>query len=413
MSRGNPRTEWAACLGGCCRGPAYCWCVLRIRALLVIVAVVALVGCGVNPAFKPVGAAEPPAVLTVSVADGSQDVPVDTVLTVRPDGAAVREVEVTSTATGPSSAEVTGSVNAEGVWTADALLDPGATYVVTARGAAADGAEVTSRRQFTTVSLERDQEVFPSVTPIVSGPFGVAQPIVIQFDLPVEDKAEFERRLAVTSTPAQEGAWGWISDTEVHYRGKEYWEPGTVLHLDARLNGVNAGNGTYGQANRTLDLTIGKRQVTTVDLEAKKATFSSEGSEPQVFPISAGKEGFTTRSGTKVIMEKLASTRMDSETTGIAGNSAEGYDLEVSWALRLTSSGEFFHAAPWNASNFGRVNASHGCTGLSDSDARALYQQSQIGDPVVYTGSDRPMELGNGWSEWNLSWEQWQERSAL
>lgn len=384
-----------------------------IRALLATVAVLALVGCGTIPGLKPTGATETPATFAVSVTDGAKDVPVDTLLTVTPAGATLREVQVTSTATGPSSAEITGSINPGGVWTADTLLDPDATYVVTARGADAHGADVTSRTEFTTVNLTRKQEVFPSVTPLSGGPFGVAQPIVIQFDLPVKDRAAFERRLTVTSTPAQEGSWGWVSDTEVHYRPKEYWQPGTTLHLDARLNGVNAGNGTYGQANRTVDLTIGKRQLTTVDLQAKQATFTRDGSEPETFPISAGKPGFTTRSGTKVIMEKLASTRMDSETTGISGDSSEGYDLQVSWALRLTSSGEFFHAAPWNAGKFGRVNDSHGCTGLSTANAYTLYEETQIGDPVEFTGSNRTMEFGNGWSEWNLTWDQWREHSAV
>ena len=65
----------------------------------------------------------------------------------------------------------------------------------------------------------------------------LAAPIIDSFLVGVRlaDKAEFERHLTVTSTPAQEGSWGWISDTEAHYRPKEYWQPGTKLHLDARL----------------------------------------------------------------------------------------------------------------------------------------------------------------------------------
>jgi lipoprotein-anchoring transpeptidase ErfK/SrfK len=405
----------------------------RIRMGVSIAAVLAMVGCGVTPAVEAVvppaagataipsaeAAAPPatipsgPAALAVSVADGSEDVPVDSLITVTPRRATVTEVEVTTTASGQNAAKVTGSVNADGVWTADTRLDPGASYTVTARGKADDGAEVTARSRFSTVSLSRSQEVFPTLTPILGGPFGVAQPIVVQFDLPVTDKTAFEQNLHVTSTPAQEGSWGWISDTEVHYRPKDYWQSGTTVHLDARLNGVNAGNSTYGQLNRTLDLTIGKRQTGTVDLDTKQLTFTREGEEPQVFPISAGKEGFTTRSGVKVIMEKLDSTRMDSETTGIDNGSAEGYDMQVAWALRLTSSGEFFHAAPWNEGNFGTANVSHGCTGLSTADAYTLFEQAQIGDPFEFTGSERSMEFGNGWSGWNETWEQWQERSAV
>lgn len=334
-----------------------------------MVALLPLVGCGVNPLESPTARGAvitvDPSALTVSVADGSKAVPVDTLITVTSKDATVRDVEVTSTVTGKSAAEITGSTNAEGVWTGDTRLYPGATYTVIPREAALNGTEITSGSQFATVSLTSSDVAFPTLTRIAGGPFGVAEPIVIQFDLPVKDKAESERHLTVTSTPAQEGSWGWISDTEVHYRSKEYWQPGTTLHLDARLNGVNAGNGTFGQLNRTLDLTNGKRQTATVDLQTKQLTF----------------------------------TRMDSETTGIAGSSAEGYDLQVAWALRLTTSGEFFQA-PWNDGKFGLVNANHGCTGLSTANAHQLYDQTQIGDPIQFTGSDRSMV-------------QWRERSRL
>jgi len=33
--------------------------------------------------------------------------------------------------------------------------------------------------------------------------------------------------------------------------------------------------------------------------------------------------------------------------------------------------------------------------------------------PVVYTGGTHPMEPGNGWGLWNISWQRWQSYSAL
>ena len=61
----------------------------------------------------------------------------------------------------------------------------------------------------------------------------------------------------------------------------------------------------------------------------------------RTIPITAGKEGFTTRSGIKVILEKLASHRMDAATGGTPKNSPDHYDLLVQYALRVTWSGEF------------------------------------------------------------------------
>lgn len=366
----------------------------------------------------PISAATPtptgPFELALNVADGATKVPVDTLITATPKFGRVDSLEIQSTASGKSTLPKIGAHAADqGVWQADSRLDPGATYTVTATGTGADGTTKTAKAKFTTMSLSRSQEVYPTLTPVQGGPFGVAQPIVIQFDHKVTDKAEFERNLKVTSVPAQEGSWGWIDDKTVHYRPKDHWKPGTDITLDANLNGVNAGNGLYGQESRQLKVKIGREQSAKVDLKAHTLTFTRAGEPPKVWKQTAGKEGFTTRSGMKVIMEKAEGIKMESETTGIARDSAEGYSVKVDYALRVTTSGEFIHSAPWNEGNFGVRNASHGCVGMSDEDAYAFYQASQIGDPVEFVGSDRKLEDDNGWSAWNMSWDQWKAKSAL
>lgn len=104
---------------------------------------------------------------------------------------------------------------------------------------------------------------------------------------------------------------------------------------------------------------------------------------------------------------------MASETIGIASNSAEAFDLKVRYAMRVTSSGEFVHAAPWNAQKFGRVNASHGCIGMSTSNAGWLFRRVKIGDPVITTGTGRGLEQGNGYTDWDVSYDTYAKGSAL
>ena len=87
--------------------------------------------------------------------------------------------------------------------------------------------------------------------------------------------------------------------------------------------------------------------------------------------------------------------------------------MQVTYAMRITWSGEFLHAAPWNPGDLGKVNASHGCIGMSTEDASWLFNKVQIGDPVVTTGTGRGIEKGNGWTDWNMSWAQYQKGSAL
>ncbi|MEL4356661.1 MULTISPECIES: L,D-transpeptidase [unclassified Luteococcus] len=366
-----------------------------------------------SPSASPSPTTPRPFALTANVKDEASEVPVDTLLTVTPTSGRVDQVTVESTASGRNAVQITGTVNGQGVWTASSRLDPDARYTVTARGTSDAGKAATRTVSFRTASVVRSQEVFPTLEPVINGPYGVAQPVVIHFDAPVKNKAEFERNMHVTSVPAQEGSWGWFDDKTVHWRPRVHWKPGTKVTLNANLNGVNAGDGRYGQLNRTLKLQIGKDQAGQVDIAKHTITWKRDGKVVGTWPMTAGKPGFTTRSGTKVVMEKAENITMNSETTGIARDSAEGYDLKVAFALRVTKSGEFIHSAPWNAGNFGVRNASHGCVGMDEEQMYSLYTTAQIGDPVVFTGSERTLEAGNGWTEWDLTWEQWKARSAL
>ena len=113
-------------------------------------------------------------------------------------------------------------------------------------------------------------------------------------------------------------------------------------------------------------------------------------------------------------MEKFAEKRMNSETVGINRDSPEAYDIDdVQWAMRVTYSGEFIHAAPWSVGSQGYANVSHGCTGMSTADAGWLYAMSRRGDVVEYTGTDRPMTLENGYGDWNLALRRLEAGSAL
>ncbi len=125
--------------------------------------------------------------------------------------------------------------------------------------------------------------------------------------------------------------------------------------------------------------------------------------------VSGGKPGWQTRSGVKLIMAKEWNKTMTNEMIG----AEEDYSLTAAYALRITNSGEFLHSAPWNTGNFGRRNASHGCVGMSVGDSGWLIENTLIGDPVITTGSSRGMELGNGYGDWNVSYQQYKKGSAV
>ena len=227
----------------------------------------------------------------------------------------------------------------------------------------------------------------------------------IHISIPVE--------ILATDTPVyyQGHAAYWYGDRVVHFRPKTYWKPGTKVKVKANLNGVSAGRGVYGQNSTSTSFTVGRSVITKVNLASHQAKVYISGKLVRSIPISAGKAGWRTRSGTKLIMEKLYAHRMTNQMIG----AKETYDFNVHYAMRVTNSGEFLHAAPWKEGKgqFGVVNTSHGCVGMSTANARWLYGKVKIGDVVVTTGSNRGLEQGNGLSDWNISYSQYKKGSAL
>ena len=355
-------------------------------------------------------AAEIPALeLSSSIRKGAEGVAVDKSLEIAAEGGTIDSVDVTS-----GTGTLAGDLSTDGTsWTASDRFEPGTTYVVKTVATGADGKQVTRKSSFSTTDLTLDEQTYPSVAPLADETVGVGMPVIVTFDLPVTDKAAFEKHMEVTSTPQQAGSWHWMSGNEAHWRPKKYWQAGTDVHVDIDVNSVNAGNGIYGQESRELDFQVGDAHVYKVDMKTHQMKVFSNGKLLRTIPITTGEQpAFTTRTGTKVIIEKFDSKTMNSETVGITGEDAYNID-NVQWAMRLTYSGEFIHAAPWSVGSQGYANVSHGCTGMSTENAGWLYAMSRRGDVVEYTGSDKPMTLDNGYGDWNASYGEYQQGSAL
>ncbi len=390
-----------------------------VRGLAVLsVLAVAASGCD-GSGFAPGGggddspettaAAVTEARLTTNVTAGATAVPVSTLLRVTAVDGTLSSVTVTSRA-----GKVTGRIVDGTRWVASDRLEPGARYRIRAVAESSDGSTVESVTPFRTQDLGLDQQTYPSVAPLQGETVGVGMPVVVTFDIPVTDRAAFEKNMTVTSTPQQAGSWRWVSSTEAHWRPRSYWKAGTKVSVDVDINGVPAGGGIYGQEDREVDFEVGDAHIYKVNAKTHQMKVFENGKLLRTLPITTGKPGFTTRSGVKVIMEKFETRRMNSETVGIPAGSAEAYDIDdVRWAMRLTNSGEFIHAAPWSVGSQGSANVSHGCTGMSTENAGWLYSMTRRGDVVEYVGTDRPMEPDNGYGDWNISWASYRAGSAL
>lgn len=395
-------------------------CRRRTRLLAAVFAsTLVLAGCTTDVAGETLAssaepreatAAPPPEpTATVSTSLSGRSVAVDEVLTVEAEDGTLSRVRVRA-----GQERLRGTLSDdETTWTAGGRLEPGLRYEVLAVALDAHGSRTRDRSVFRTEDLSLDRQTYPSIAPLEGETVGVGMPVIVQFDVPVTDRASIERHLSVEASPRHRGSWHWVNGNEVHWRPKSYWKPGTQVTVHADINSVPAGGGVYGQVSRRVSFEIGDSVVSEVDVAAYRMDVFVNGALARTMPISAGKPGFITRSGTKVVIEKVRDKVMDAATLGIAESDPEYYRLDVEYAMRVTYSGEFLHAAPWSSGSQGLANVSHGCVGMSVADAAWLFGITKRGDVVEVTGSDRQMTLYNGYGDWNADFEDYAEGSAL
>jgi lipoprotein-anchoring transpeptidase ErfK/SrfK len=363
-------------------------------------------------AAEPYDAAEQ---LTFSAAPGGKRVAPDHPLRV----SAAESSRITDvTAVDSRGRYVRGDLSADGRrWRSTVPLAARAEYTV--RVSTEDDSGTPGRRTvtFRTTETKSKKRLRVKFGP-GGGTYGVGQPLVATLSRAVKEPEErkiVERGLKVRSTPGVEGAWYWVDSKELHYRPRVYWPTGSTVTLRSTLEGVKIRNGLYATASKPQRLRIGDKVVAVTDAAAHRMTFYRNGKKVRSFPVTTGKPGFSTRNGKKVVLEKQQYVRMRGTSIGIAAGSAESYDLPVYWATRVTWSGEYVHAAPWSVGSQGSANVSHGCTGMSTANANWFFKNVRHGDIVEVVGStgDKMAPFGNGFGDWNLSWQKWLQGSAV
>ena len=342
----------------------------------------------------------PPAQIAVSPADGTTGV--------RPDA------PVTVTASGGPLTDVTVQ-DADGHSLQGALSDDKASWTSSASSAAWRIGSSPTTVTSTLGTLKPKDSADYYLLPSGSGQVGVGMPVVVQFLglVDADKQAAIEKHVSVTTSPAVKGAWGWLDARQLIWRPASYWAPGTTVKVTADVAGIETRPGIWTKRNASTSFRVGSAMISTVDVAAHTLTVRRNGAVLRTIPVTAGKKGFETRNGVKVVISRETSRQMDAETTGLAKTDPNYYNVKVQYAMRLTWSGEFLHAAPWSVGSQGRANVSHGCTGMSTANARWLFESSKMGDVVKYVNASRPLESYNGYTMWNMSLAQWATHSAL
>ncbi|AOP50952.1 hypothetical protein SL103_03220 [Streptomyces lydicus] len=351
--------------------------------------------------------------IQVSSKDGATDASINDT-GVKVTGGKLTDVKLTAA---DSGTVVAGAISADGSsWKPGVQLERGTKYKIVANAKDAKGRSATENATFTTVSSANS--FIGSYTPDDGKTVGVGMPVSFNFDKVISNKKDVQSHIKVTSSSGQEVVGHWFGSQRLDFRPEDYWKAGSKITMKIDLDGVKGGDGITGVQSKTVSFTIGRSQVSTVDMNTQQMTVKRDGKTYKTIPISGGSPQHPTYNGQMVISEKFEQTRMDGSTVGFGGE----YDIkDVPHAMRLSSSGTFIHGNYWgNSSVFGNSGTSHGCVGLrdnkgggGDTPGKWFFNESLVGDVVIVKNShDKTVQPDNGLNGWNLSWSDWKAGSA-
>lgn len=287
-------------------------------------------------------------------------------------------------------------------WRVTEPLGYGREYTLTARDS--EGQTVESTFETLTPSYKAEAYLMPSDMEV-----GVGQTVNVQFDISIPDayKEAAEQTVTVTADPPTEGAFYWVNESQLRWRPKDHWQPGTKVHVEAKPFGVRLGQSTWGGDNVEADFTIGDEVIAYVDNNTKIMTVTKNGETVKTMPVSMGRDGgrWSTPPGTYIIGDKNPSMIMDSETFGLSHEQG-GYRTKVNYATQMSYSGIYVHAAPWSVWAQGNTNTSHGCINVSTDNAKWFQDFVKRGDLVVVTNTTGPeFSPYDGLGDWNFDWD--------
>jgi lipoprotein-anchoring transpeptidase ErfK/SrfK len=382
-----------------------------------------------TPSSTPTQDGAPLAVVTAAPA--GQAVNPITPVTVSVAGGTLSSVTLVN----PAGKDVTGALSTDNTsWQNSEVLGYGKTYTLTAIAQNAAGTRTVKTQSFTT--LVPGNMTMPYLNteygvPIANGgTYGVGMIAVVHFDEPITDRAAAERQLQVTTTPAQPGAWYWLDSQNLHWRPQTYYQPGTTVTITAKVYGHDLGRGLYGQSDKSVSFTIGRKQVTIADDTrsgpGRVKVYNGAGQVIRTMNTAMGEHtgttvkgnyiNFYTLNGAYTVLGHENPASMCSDSYGLPANAPGGYACEnIPWATKISVDGIYLHELDTTvyAQNNG-YDVSHGCLNLNQANAQWFYQHSLVGDPVIVKGAKGApnIQVWQG-GDWSVPWTEWVKHSAL
>jgi lipoprotein-anchoring transpeptidase ErfK/SrfK len=312
-------------------------------------------------------------------------------------------------------------------WKPTSQLGYGRTYTLTVAARGPGGMPSRQTSSFTTLTPSNQTEVYFDTTGgglLQDGAtYGIGMVVVARFDEPIDNKANAERHMVVTTNPPVAGSWNWLDDQTAHWRPEKYYTPGTSVDVAANLYGVPVGDGLYGQEDEHVSFKIGDSHVSIADDNTKQVSVFDNGNLVRTMPTSMGMGGTETIGGTTLnfwtppgiytVMDKANPVVMDSSTFGLPINSRLGYRVTIPWATRISMDGIYLHQLNATVWAQGNTDTSHGCLNLNGDNAKWFFDFSVPGDVVeVRNTGGPPLQLWQN-GDWTVPWTEWRKGSAL
>jgi lipoprotein-anchoring transpeptidase ErfK/SrfK len=363
-----------------------------------------------------------PVRLSVTPANGNTDVsPVKPIVVSAANGT-LRSVTVTA-----GKVKIDGAMQHDGTWRSTEDLAYGKKYTVSVSATDSAGAKTTENTAFTTMKPEKTATVTFQANAMLAlkegSTYGAGQPVIVTFSRAVNKNAA-EKAIEIKTSPAVKGKFYWSDDRTVHWRPAKYWTAGTTIDVTVTMFGVKLGSTTYGAKNASTRFRIGRQLIAISDNRTHLTKVYIDGKLVRTMKSSLGKGGGTTGAngerisywtagGPHVVLGKKRKHTMSSASYGVTDPNDPNYYVSenIEFCTRITYSGEYLHAAPWNGS-LGRANLSHGCINLSTADAKWVYNTFLVGDIVDVRNTPRHLPIGNGLGDWTVPFDRYGRRSA-
>lgn len=373
----------------------------RVGLSLGAVAVLGGAATGIAAAARPLAIVHPELAVTVPASSGTVAPTASIILSVRH-----AHLEAVSVRT--SAGLLIGGSVAHGVWKPTAPMPWATTFrmVATARGGRP--AKTLTR----VVSWTTPQQPLPagtigiSISPSPGEQVGMGATWVVQFSrpIPAAEQPAVLKRLSAGESLSDPLGWHWWSPTEVDGRPEQFWPLNEQATLTVNLNGLAIDGERLVDSSASSSFTVINQHIAKVSAITHEMLVYNGNQLVRTEPVSLGRPGFPTISGTLVVLYKAPVVFMNSATIGYPGLYAQNVYDDVA----ISTDGYYIHSANWDIYDHGRYNVSHGCVEQNPSDAAWFYNWSIPGDVVVITGTTLQASEADGEGDWNIPWSEFQ-----